>query len=115
MADPHLETPSGLPRARSIGIPFDGLPGPFNAITNVPGVEVGHVALIEGEGVRTGLTAIHPRGKNNPARPVRRGLSLAERSGRDDRCPVDRGVGHILGFDDPAHPSLPIEGGFSAL
>jgi D-aminopeptidase len=59
------------PRARDLGIPFDGTPGPFNAITDVQGVEVGHTTLIEGEGklavgkgpVRTGVTAILPRGK----------------------------------------------------
>jgi L-aminopeptidase/D-esterase-like protein len=59
------------PRARDLGIPFDGEPGPLNAITDVAGVEVGHVTLIEGEGalvvgqgpVRTGVTAILPRGK----------------------------------------------------
>lgn len=59
------------PRARDLGIPFDGTPGPLNAITDVSGVEVGHVTLIEGEGplvvgegpVRTGVTAILPRGR----------------------------------------------------
>jgi L-aminopeptidase/D-esterase-like protein len=59
-------------RARDLGIPFEGLPpGPLNAITDVPGVEVGHVTLIEGDGplakgkgpVRTGVTAILPRGR----------------------------------------------------
>jgi D-aminopeptidase len=60
------------PRARELGIPFDGTPGPLNAITDVAGVEVGHVTLISGEGklqvgrgpVRTGVTAILPRGRN---------------------------------------------------
>ena len=57
------------PRARDLGIPFDfGAPGPHNAITDVKGVEVGHVTLIEGKGVRTGVTAILPRGKGDPAR-----------------------------------------------
>lgn len=59
------------PRARDLGIPFDGTPGPFNAITDVVGVTVGHTTLISGDGalnvgsgpVRTGVTAIHPRGK----------------------------------------------------
>jgi L-aminopeptidase/D-esterase-like protein len=58
-------------RARDLGIPFDGMPGPNNAITDVEGVTVGHQTLIEGEGrlvvgegpVRTGVTAILPRGK----------------------------------------------------
>ena len=61
------------PRARDLGVPFDGTPGPNNAITDVRGVEVGHTTLISGEGklvvgkgpVRTGVTAIHPRGKAN--------------------------------------------------
>jgi D-aminopeptidase len=58
-------------RARDLGIPFDGITGSLNAITDVKGVEVGHVTLISGEGplivgvgpVRTGVTAILPRGK----------------------------------------------------
>ena len=60
------------PRARDIGIPFNGKPGKFNAITDVPGVLVGHTTLISGSGklvkgkgpVRTGVTAILPGGKN---------------------------------------------------
>lgn len=61
------------PRARDLGVPFDGNPGPLNAITDVKGVEVGHTTLISGEGplkvgvgpVRTGVTAILPRGKTS--------------------------------------------------
>jgi D-aminopeptidase len=61
------------PRARDLGVPFDGTPGPNNAITDVKGVEVGHTTLISGSGklivgkgpVRTGVTAIHPRGKTS--------------------------------------------------
>ena len=61
------------PRARDIGIPFDGVTGKYNAITNVKGVEVGYSTIISGSGknvlgkgpVRTGVTAILPRGKNN--------------------------------------------------
>jgi L-aminopeptidase/D-esterase-like protein len=60
------------PRARDLGVPFEGTPGPLNAITDVQGVEVGYRTLISGEGklevgvgpVRTGVTAIFPRGKN---------------------------------------------------
>ena len=59
------------PRARDLGVPFDGTPGKLNAITDVPGIEVGHTTLISGDGdlvvgegpVRTGVTAILPRGK----------------------------------------------------
>jgi D-aminopeptidase len=61
------------PRARNLGIPFDGTPGRFNAITDVAGVTVGHTTLISGEGklqigkgpVRTGVTAVLPRGKDS--------------------------------------------------
>ncbi len=68
-----IQTPSASQalRARDIGVPFDGTPGPLNAITDVGGVTVGHVTLMEGEPgplrvgqgpVRTGVTAILPRG-----------------------------------------------------
>lgn len=53
------------PRARDLGIPFDGDPGSLNAITDVRGVEVGFTTLIQGEAVRTGVTAILPRGKES--------------------------------------------------
>lgn len=61
------------PRARDIGIPFDGTPGKYNAITDVKGVEVGFSTIIEGQGkniigkgpVRTGVTAIFPRGQSS--------------------------------------------------
>jgi D-aminopeptidase len=60
-------------RARDLGIPFDGTTGPLNAITDVAGVTVGHTTLISGEGklqvgkgpVRTGVTAVLPRGKDS--------------------------------------------------
>jgi D-aminopeptidase len=55
------------PRARDLGVPFDGATGQFNAITDVKGVEVGYVTLISGEdrqAIRTGVTAILPQGKN---------------------------------------------------
>jgi len=72
--DPHRATPTGKPRARSLGLKFRGTPGPWNAITDVPGVEVGYQTLIEGDSVRTGVTAIHPRGKANPGDPVAAGF-----------------------------------------
>ena len=61
------------PRGRDLGIPFPGKTGPNNGITDVPGIAVGHVTLIEGEGklipgkgpIRTGVTAILPRPKGN--------------------------------------------------
>ncbi|MGA7922275.1 MAG: P1 family peptidase [Candidatus Acidiferrales bacterium] len=60
------------PRARDLGVPFEGTPGPLDAITDVKGVEVGYRTLISGEGkldvgkgpVRTGVTAVFPRGKS---------------------------------------------------
>jgi D-aminopeptidase len=71
---PHAATPAGKPRARSLGMPFGGTPGAWNAITDVPGVEVGTATLIRGTSVRTGVTAIHPRGGANPADPVAAGF-----------------------------------------
>src|SRR3982074_2070846 len=53
------------PRARDLGVPFEGTSGPLNAITDVPGVEVGHKTLISGDAVRTGVTAVWPRGKRS--------------------------------------------------
>ena len=66
------------PRARDLGIPFDGSPGALNAITDVAGVEVGFTTLISGEGklvvgkgpVRTGVTAVLPRGQESINDPV---------------------------------------------
>jgi D-aminopeptidase len=62
------------PRARDLGIPFEGTPGPLNAITDVAGVTVGQVTLIQdltdGRKVRTGVTAILPRGRATLDVPV---------------------------------------------
>lgn len=63
--------PDGSPRARGLGVEFDGTPGPLNAITDVGGVEVGYATLIEGDGplvvgegpVRTGVTVVAPLGR----------------------------------------------------
>src|SRR4030081_418103 len=68
-----LASAQAKPRARDLGVPFDGTPGANNAITDVKGVEVGHTTLISGSGklkvgegpVRTGVTAILPRGKQS--------------------------------------------------
>src|SRR6266403_2048292 len=65
-------------RARDLGVPFDGTPGKLNSITDVPGLEVGYTTLISGEGkletgkgpVRTGVTAIIPRGHDSLNDPV---------------------------------------------
>ena len=64
-----LSAAADPPRARDLGVPFDGTPGPLNAITDVAGVEVGHTTLISGNGplkvgvgpVRTGVTAVLDR------------------------------------------------------
>ena len=66
------------PRARDLGVPFEGTPGDLNAITDVKGIEVGHTTLISGEGklqvgtgpIRTGVTAVLPRGKQSSNDPV---------------------------------------------
>jgi len=66
------------PRARDLGIPFEGTPGPLNSITDVRGVVVGHTTLISGDGklqvgtgpVRTGVTAVLPRGQQSINNPV---------------------------------------------
>lgn len=66
------------PRARDLGIPLEGTPGELNAITDVDGVTVGHATIIEGDGklvagqgpIRTGVTAILPRGADGIATPV---------------------------------------------
>ena len=65
--------PAAKPRARDLGVPFDGTPGPLNAITDVKGIEIGVTTLIRGDGplkqgegpVRTGVTVILPRGKGS--------------------------------------------------
>ena len=72
------ENPHPKPRARDLGVPFDGTPGAYNSITDVSGVLVGYTTLISGEGklavgkgpVRTGVTAILPRGKDSMSNPV---------------------------------------------
>jgi L-aminopeptidase/D-esterase-like protein len=70
--DAQAPSPS-RPRARDLGVPFDGTPGPLNAITDVDGVTVGHSTIMRGQGklvvgqgpVRTGVTAVFPRGATN--------------------------------------------------
>ena len=72
----HAQTPR--PRARDLGVPFVGAPGPLNAITDVAGVTVGHATLISGDGplkvgegpVRTGVTVVLPRGADSNTRPT---------------------------------------------
>lgn len=87
--DNWTTTPDGLIRARGLGLPFEGTPGPFNAITDVEGVHVGYCTLISGDGsliqgkgpVRTGVTAILPRGHDGLEIPVFAGLSSLNGNG----------------------------------
>jgi L-aminopeptidase/D-esterase-like protein len=74
-----MQASAADPRARDLGVPFEGTPGPLNAITDVQGVEVGHTTLVDGEWrggkgkgaiVRTGVTAVLPRGKSSPLEAV---------------------------------------------
>jgi D-aminopeptidase len=77
-AAPAQQAAAAKPRARDLGVPFDGTPGALNAITDVAGVTVGQTTLISGEGklvigkgpIRTGVTAILPRGKDSMNNPV---------------------------------------------
>jgi D-aminopeptidase len=81
VTSPQTHTADGRPRARGLGIDLPGEPGPLNAITDVAGVEVGAVTLIDGEGplevgrgpVRTGVTAILPRGRDGVGQPCAAG------------------------------------------
>src|SRR3984957_7374879 len=77
----HHQTPAGKPRARALSIPFGGRPGRWNAITDVPGVEVGYVTLIEGDRIRTGVTGIHPRGPAGSGDPVAAGFHAQNGNG----------------------------------
>ncbi len=78
MSDPATTGPTGRARARGLGIAFDGRCGPNNALTDVPGVTVGYTTLIEGDGalrvgqgpIRTGVTAILPRGRSTDLAPT---------------------------------------------
>ena len=86
------------PRARDIGVPFEGSPGPLNAITDVASVAVGHVTLIEGEGplqvgvgpIRTGVTG-DPASSTDELTRVR-WLVLVERERRNDGHDVGGGI-----------------------
>ncbi|MGL6234193.1 MAG: P1 family peptidase [Segniliparus sp.] len=88
-AGPAGFSPTGRPRARALGWAPEGVPGPWNAITDVPGVEVGYRTLVSGSGplvvgegpVRTGVTAIFPRGRDGTGRPVAAGLHTLNGNG----------------------------------
>ena len=71
----------GSPRARALGVPFGGTPGQWNAITDVPGVEVGYQTIIRGDTARTGVTGIHPRGRGGALDPLAAGYASQNGNG----------------------------------
>jgi D-aminopeptidase len=83
--DPATHTADGRPRARGLGLPLAGTPGRWNAITDVAGVEVGLTTLVRdlagGVAVRTGVTAILPRGRTRAGWPVWGGLHALNGNG----------------------------------
>lgn len=91
------------PRARDLGIEFHGRPGPHNAITDVPGIEVGYRTLISGDGplrvghgpVRTGVTAILPRGRSGVGRPCAAGFHSLNGNGEMTGVHWIREVGEL--------------------
>ncbi len=89
---------STRPRARDLGLPFAGTPGPFNAITDVPGVEVGFCTLTDPEqDLRTGVTAILPRGKSGEPIPVWAGHYALNGNGEMTGTHWIDDAGHFLG------------------
>ncbi|MEO8242703.1 MAG: P1 family peptidase [bacterium] len=85
-------------RARELGLPFPGTPGPFNAITDVPGVEVGFCTLTDpSQDLRTGVTAILPRGKSGKAVPVWAGHYALNGNGEMTGTHWIDDAGHFLG------------------
>lgn len=93
------------PRARDLGLDFSGTPGPHNALTDVPGVLVGYSTLISGEGplvvgegpVRTGVTAILPRGHDPQPKPVFAGSYALNGNGEMTGTHWIRDGGYFLG------------------
>ncbi|WP_119461219.1 P1 family peptidase [Rhodospirillaceae bacterium SYSU D60014] len=91
-------------RARDLGLDFAGRPGPHNALTDVPGVLVGYSTLIEGDGelvvgkgpVRTGVTAILPRGRQRELMPIWAGVHALNGNGEMTGVHWIRDAGHFL-------------------
>lgn len=79
----NIEHTTPAPRARTLGVPFDGTPGPWNAITDVPGLEVGYVTITSDSPVtaRTGVTAILPRGRERAGSPCAAGVAVLNGNG----------------------------------
>jgi hypothetical protein len=106
---PAQDKPGTKLRARDLGVPFDGKPGPLNAITDVSGVTVGHTTLLSGEGklqigkgpVRTGVTRFFPVERKRCRSCLLR-LVVAQRSG-NDRHDLGRGLAFSRPGDDHQH------------
>ena len=85
----HLPSVAASPRARDLGLPFPGVPGRNNALSDVAGVEIGHATLIRGKGalrvgtgpVRTGVTVVLPRGRSGGLQPVLAGFHALNGNG----------------------------------
>ena len=89
---------SKSPRARALGLPFPGLPGPFNAITDVPGVRVGFRTLTDPvKKMRTGVTAILPRADSGRPRPVWAGFHALNGNGEMTGVHWVNDAGYFLG------------------
>lgn len=95
----------GKLRARELGIPFEGELGAFNSITDVPGVQVGYSTIIEGSGplhegqgpIRTGVTAILPRGSKKEMEPVWAGFHALNGNGEVTGVHWIKHAGHFYG------------------
>jgi len=94
----NMKNLTAKPRARDLGLPFPGLPGRFNAITDVQGVEVGFTTLTDPtQDVRTGVTAILPRGKAPEPVPVWAGHYALNGNGEMTGTHWIDDAGHFLG------------------
>lgn len=91
------------PRARDIGLNFSGIPGPYNAITDVPGITVGYSTILEDpvegvhKGLCTGVTAIIPRGGSGSIQPVWAGIDSFNGNGEFTGSHLIRDLGWFLG------------------
>lgn len=89
------------PRGRALGLPLPGVPGPLNAITDVPGIAVGYTTLIEdppgGKPVRTGVTAILPRARADLLNPVWAGTFSMNGNGELTGCHWINEAGYFTG------------------
>ncbi|MGA3797534.1 P1 family peptidase [Pseudomonas fluorescens] len=100
-----MHLPIRKKRARELGLAFEGATGPNNAITDVPGVLVGYSTIIEGRGelrqghgpVRTGVTAILPRGRGRELRPVWAGFHALNGNGEVTGVQWIKHAGHFYG------------------